>query len=189
LVAGIAEFWTSLWGEEGIIATILADAWNWMVGEDGWFTKLITKIAGFATQFLDAGAALITSFWNGLLAKWDEFVAPFKAKLQEFRDALPFSEPKDPTSPLRGLAKAGEAFWGNFMSGMQGVDISGAVRAQLSGMTAQLQTTAPGTNYNFYDGSVRASFPNVRDGRDQVDIERQIEHFLTDADIRRRRGA
>ena len=41
-----------------------------------------------------------------------------KEKLTELRNLLPFSEPKDPSSPLRGLARSGEAIVGQIQTGI-----------------------------------------------------------------------
>lgn len=68
----------------------------------------------------DVGRAVVNAIWDGIKAKWDDLVDWFKRKLQELRDQLPFSEPKDANSPMRGLGKAGEALVTNIQRGIEG---------------------------------------------------------------------
>jgi hypothetical protein len=53
-------------------------------------------------------------------SKWHELVDWFNDKLQELRDKLPFSEPKDKSSPLYGLADSGAAMVEMIQSGIDG---------------------------------------------------------------------
>ena len=64
----------------------------------------------------------------------DGMIAKAKEALDRLTDLLPGSEPKDPTSPLRGLGKRGEAMMGNFVGGA--VDAAPAAASQMSGALA-----------------------------------------------------
>lgn len=93
---GIKSSIASAW--EGIKSSVSAK-----IGE---LTDLITGLPG---KVAGVGAAVVQAIWDGISAKWDQLVRWFTGKLQELRDKLPFSEPKDTSSPLYGLGRSGEA--------------------------------------------------------------------------------
>ena len=70
---------------------------------------LKATLAGEAATFKDSGTAILESFQTGIDAQWATFLEYWKGKMQQLRNQLPFSEPKDPTSPLRGLGKSGRS--------------------------------------------------------------------------------
>lgn len=49
---------------------------------------------------------------------WDAGVNWFQDRLRDLRNMLPFSEPRDPASPLHGLGKSGEAIVGMIQQGI-----------------------------------------------------------------------
>lgn len=55
------------------------------------------------------GRAMVDGIWRGMQAAWSGLENWFWDRLDELRDMLPFSEPKDPDSPLRGLRESGAA--------------------------------------------------------------------------------
>lgn len=75
--------------------------------------------SGLTTSFSNAGKAATTGFFNGLKSGWVAIDTWFKDKLKGMRDLLPFSEPKDPSSPLRNLGKSGESMINMIHEGMQ----------------------------------------------------------------------
>jgi hypothetical protein len=81
---------------------------------------IIGPILGMPDQVAGTGAAIVQEIWDGIKAKWDELVKWFEGKLQELRDQLPFSEPKDPSSPLYGLGESGAAIIDMILRGMVG---------------------------------------------------------------------
>lgn len=83
----------------------------------------------------DAGKGFIDLLWEGLEARWKEFTAWWLPQLQWFRDLLPFSEPKNPASPLRGLGMAGEGIIGQIQTGMEraALNITPTIAANLAG--------------------------------------------------------
>lgn len=89
-----------------------------------WLTDTANKIGMGGVDFFNAGAKLLDGFWDGLKSKWDEISTWFTSSLQILRNQLPFSEPKDPTSPLRGLAKSGAAMVDMVQSGIQSASLS-----------------------------------------------------------------
>jgi hypothetical protein len=55
------------------------------------------------------GQAVVDGIWDGMQSAWGGLEEWFYDRLEEMRNMLPFSEPKDPMSPLRNLSQSGEA--------------------------------------------------------------------------------
>lgn len=89
------------------------------------------------------GSAIVESVKSGISNGWDVLLQWFPDRLSELRNMLPFSEPKDSNSPLRGLGKSGHALITNFKSGMDEelANLSASFSTGLgnfaSGLTAQ----------------------------------------------------
>jgi hypothetical protein len=100
----------------------------------------------------------------------------FKSKLDDLTSLLPFSEPKDPTSPLRGLAQAGEAIVKNITAGMaaavgqlDAMQTNLALAAQQAAVQSATSTTAS-SNVN-----VTNNFNTSMNGRmDQSTFESSV---------------
>lgn len=115
-LAGIAQTWTNNFQMLITIAAkvvedlekSIGDAVTWIV--DTW-NSLPNRLAG-------TGEAIVMAVWDGIKAKWHELVDWFDDKLQELRDKLPFSEPKDKSSPLYGLSDSGAAMVEMIQSGI-----------------------------------------------------------------------
>ncbi len=69
------------------------------------------------------GRSILDALWRGMRASWDAGVDWFQDRLQELRNMLPFSEPKDPDSPLRGLADSGAAIVEMIRSGIESAGV------------------------------------------------------------------
>lgn len=107
---------------DAIKGDVLA-AWDAIKGAVGTaLDGLVNTIKGLPGQVAGVGASIVQTIWDGLERKWDEFIGNLRAKLQELRDMLPFSDPKDTSSPLYGLAKSGEALVDMMQ---QGIDRAG----------------------------------------------------------------
>lgn len=65
------------------------------------------------------GQAIVDGIWAGLRGAWDNMQDWFIDRLQEWRNLLPFSEPRDPASPLRGLSRSGAAMVEMVRSGIE----------------------------------------------------------------------
>lgn len=103
------------------IKTAIASAWDGIKSTvTGKIDELVAGVKALPGQVAGVGAAIVQSIWDGIRGKWDELVNWFNDKLQELKDQLPFSEPKDPSSPLRGLARAGQALVENIQQGIEG---------------------------------------------------------------------
>lgn len=66
----------------------------------------------------NVGRAVVDGIWDGMRSAWGGMQDWFSDQLQGMRDMLPFSEPRDPASPLRGLTRSGEAIVGMIQEGI-----------------------------------------------------------------------
>jgi hypothetical protein len=85
--------------------------------------KLISQMEADMTS---AGQGFSGTFWQGVNSEWDSFQGDFFAKLQQLKDQLPGSEPKDKSSPLYGLTEAGRGLVTTIQAG---IDSAGPLRA------------------------------------------------------------
>jgi len=83
-----------------------------------WGTQLSNAVAKIGTSIYRGGANIMTSLWDGMKSKWGQVESWFSTQLSWLRNQLPFSEPKDPASPLRGLGKSGESMIDMIRGGM-----------------------------------------------------------------------
>lgn len=95
----------------------------------GWrnFLDSLTDFGSVISDMYKSGQALVNSLWDGLKTGWEQLDSWLKSKsgiLQGFRNLWPFSEPKDPSSPLRGFGKSGEALMQQFQAGMDRVSLA-----------------------------------------------------------------
>lgn len=104
-------------------------------------------VEGLGSRAAAAGRAFIDSLRSGVMGAIDQLISDAKAALQGLSDLLPGSEPKDPSSPLRGLAARGQAIVGNMIPGMQAgfTEADAVLRTGLGAMTNSL--SSPQTNY------------------------------------------
>jgi len=79
---------------------------------------LVETITGLPEQVAGVGQAAVDMIWDGMKAKWDELLNWWNDQLQAVRDTLPFSDPKDSSSPLYGLSKSGESIISQILFGM-----------------------------------------------------------------------
>ncbi len=71
-----------------------------------------------------AGRAIANGVWDGIKWAWEQGTDWFRRKLGDLRDLLPFSEPKDPTSPMRGLRKSGRAIVEQLQLGIEQANLT-----------------------------------------------------------------
>lgn len=90
----------------------ILDTWR------GNWNTLVEIVQALPGKVAGVGEAIVSAVWDGIRARWGELADWFNAKIQALRDKLPFSEPKDHTSPLYGLAKSGEALVGMLQAGI-----------------------------------------------------------------------
>jgi len=114
---------------------------------------------------------------QGIKDAWGSLVDMWKQKLADLADMLPWSEPKDPRSPLRNLSESGRSLVENFTAGMDFDQLQAALRNQLAAVARNVEGAGIGdmiVNQNIEGG---LNFPNVKDERDalgvRVGIDRQ----------------
>ncbi len=148
--------WSKYWEDWGKIWTLATG--GILTGIGTWFTNLDTKFTnwiagtqrsigdffrGLGDSFRNAGSAATTGFFDGLKEGWTKIDTWFKDKLQAMKNLLPFSEPKDPSSPLRGLGKSGESMINMIREGMERA--SGNLNSEVGGLAAPAMAIAGGT--------------------------------------------
>lgn len=106
---------------EGAGQTLQAIVRDWWTTLRQIFSDMIAGIIELwrSVDWGGIGRAIVDGIWSGLRSAWGGLQSWFGDRLQEWRNMLPFSEPKDPSSPLRGLAKAGEAIVDQVRSGIE----------------------------------------------------------------------
>lgn len=106
--------------------------------------SLLTLVGNF--NLADAGRAVLDSLWQGMSNRWHVVEDWFRNKLNWIRNQLPFSEPKDSSSPLRGLKKAGNSLMGEIQKGIEESQLglgNLSLNGLLSGSQSQAATNGP----------------------------------------------
>lgn len=100
------------------IKTAAKNAWE-AVGNlvQAGLEKVVGFITGIVSRMEAAGKAIVDAVKKGISDAWDGLVNWFNDRLNDLGNLLPFSEPKDPRSRLRGLSRAGEAIVSNILRG------------------------------------------------------------------------
>lgn len=95
-----------------------------------------------------AGQAIVDGVRDGISNAWGSLRDWFNDKLQELRDMLPFSEPRDSSSPLRGLGKAGKATVEMYQDGMEQAfaGLNASMSGGLTGMVGAPVLAAAGSS-------------------------------------------
>jgi hypothetical protein len=157
LVDGIAQLWTDTW--EGL-ATTVEGIKDTLLGA---IQVVIDAVYEKIELFLDIGNKIVENIVAGIKEKWDWAVDATGGALKKIKDFMPFSEPKDRSSPLYGLSKSGEAFWENWLAGAERVDVAGALEAKMADFSARVAGMDNSRTYNnnYAFGAGAMTFPNV----------------------------
>jgi len=110
------------------------------------FRLIGEKVTNFGKEIYESGGKLVSSFLEGLQASWHTVEKWFSDSLQGLRDKLPFSELKDATSPLRGLAKSGKALVEMVQSGIDSAQLNISSALPAGGLLAPVTEGATTTN-------------------------------------------
>lgn len=160
--------WSKYWEDWGKIWTLATG--GILTGVGTWFTDLDTKFRnwiagtqkamsdffrGFGDSFRNAGKAATDGFFDGLKSGWVAIDTWFKDKLQAMKNLLPFSEPKDPSSPLRDLGKSGESMINMIHEGMQRA--TSDFNSTVSGLSTPAMSMAGGTTSTTNLGGISVS--------------------------------
>jgi TP901 family phage tail tape measure protein len=147
------------------------------------FEAVLNFLSGIVERFKNAGKAIVNAIRDGIAAAWGGLVDWFKGKLKGLTDLLPFSLPRDPTSPLRKLPQAGAGYVDEIMKGM--ARQMPALQAQLTTALMPQQTMAPiaggaaGGTTNMVN--VNMGGVNITSGMDQVVFEERVRTVVRDA--------
>ena len=153
----------------------IVDGFQTYIGDT--FDNIANLVEGLGGRAAEAGAAFIRSMGDGILSAIDRLIQQAKDALAELADLLPGSEPKDPTSPLRGLSKRGAAFMQNFVGGA--VEAAPAAASAMSGALATVAAPAAASSYSSTSYSYGPSYSI--DARGSTLNEGQIEAAFTRA--------
>jgi TP901 family phage tail tape measure protein len=152
----------------GVVNTTLAllkgdfsGAWDAIKQMSVDFVKALDSIfAGLLEIAIGVGMDIVKGIKQGINDAWDKLVRWFNEKLQELKDKLPFSEPKDPLSPLRGLSKSGAAIVDMLQMGIDGAGGLSIGAPTIGGMrappasAAQILGSGGNTTTNNYSRSI-----------------------------------
>jgi len=119
-----------------------------------------TILRDFGSTMANAGRALIESLWQGIRDRFNGLLDGVRQRLQQLRNLLPGSEPKDPRSPLRRLGLAGEAVVENVQVGIDKAQwrIDGAAAGVLGSLQAAgAGALGPVTVHQVFNGRVEAA--------------------------------
>jgi hypothetical protein len=103
--------------------------------------------------------------------------------LRKLIGLLPASEPKDPSSPLRGLAKRGQAFVKNFAAGMDFTPVMSTLQLELARTQRVLAGAGAAGGSTLTQNFGDVVFPNVRDGRDALGVRRGLQQMALEASM------
>lgn len=124
---------------------------------------MVDGIMNFVNTFKNAGAAIIDGLWQGISGAFSGLTGNFKGLLGGLRNMLPFSPPKDKSSPLFGIERngIGEQIAKGIVGGQDDVD---------QAMDTLLQSPVIKMNNLDIDGS-------IADG--QQSLNSKIKHDVT----------
>lgn len=127
---------------------------------DFFHDAILAIVNGVRSWFLSIdwgaiGQAMIDGIWRGMQAAWGNLENWFWDRLDELRDMLPFSEPRDPDSPLRGLRESGAAIVEMLQTGIAEAGQLMAPRLDLAPAVAGATNNNMSVTINIYgaDGS------------------------------------
>jgi len=160
------------------IADIWDKTWALLIGKldefkNGLFTKFEeakSTVAEFVGSLFESGVSFVDNFWKGIESSWESLKAKIKEKLGELRALLPFSEPKDKSSPLYGLSESGAAIVKNISDGFGTFSLADAISGQLELARNQLRLAEEKqityNTYNILRGAFENAFPGVKNAQD-----------------------
>lgn len=99
----------------------------------GFVSSAVDVVRNLGGAFFNAGRSIIQSMINGVRSLAGSVKDAVGDVVQGAKDLLPFSEPRDPRSPLFGLDRAGRAIIDNLATGIRdaGGELAGALSREL----------------------------------------------------------
>lgn len=140
IIGGIIGWFSKMWNafiESGTFlgntAKLITDIFGSLgrgVGET--FGVIFETIGSWGSKFFEGGKNLMKNIIDGIMSGADKLADSVKGVLKRLRDLLPFSPPKDKSSPLVGLEKNG--IMSNIADGINGDSslVDSAMRDALS---------------------------------------------------------
>jgi len=83
------------------------------------FDAMLKAVQALPEKFKAAGQAIVNALKDGIANAWDGLVSWFDGKLGDLTSKLPFSPPKDRSSPLAKLPQAGRSIVKTLLDSMQ----------------------------------------------------------------------
>lgn len=155
-------------------AVVAFAKWNADVFEstNQWFADL-------GKAWSDGAAGLVDFFVEGLSENWHKATDWFTGSLQGLKDLLPGSEPKDPSSPLRGLKKSGAALVDMFQSGMDAASLNiNPLANSLLAPAGAATTTNTSSAVHFGPGSIAIT---IAGNANADDVRKGVNNGVLDA--------
>lgn len=114
---------------------------------------LVDIVTGIGSRIYDAGASVVGNLQDGIASKWDDLTDWFSGKLSGLTDLLPFSPPKDSSSPLTRLPKAGQGIVEQIQTGIDSaslnIDAIGPDTPDVAGISFLDSASGGGQSFTF----------------------------------------
>lgn len=112
-----------------------------------WFRErpkaILSVLSSAGGAFFSAGRELVNMIARGVESAAGALLEKVRNLVQKARDLLPFSEPKDSSSPLYGLGDSGRAIVGNLAEGVaSSTALTDAVRGKAAGVKDKITKLA-----------------------------------------------
>jgi len=100
---------------------------------------VVDLVTNIGPRIRDAGAAIVQNLREGISNKWGELTDWFRSKLEGLTGLLPFSPPRDSSSPLVRLPAAGEGIVSQIQAGIDRASLNiDALAPNVAGLGANL---------------------------------------------------
>ena len=179
-----------------------ADLKSWAAEKiSGLKTTIVQGVEDLATKVYEAAKKIPRQIGNGIRDAAGEALGPLNSLLGKIRDKLPGSEPRDASSPLRGLGRRGGAVVRNLAAGVKaaapvftlavtdtmrgairsGLDAVGSLTSNLGGMLGTIVAEGNGPEATRLR-AIRAQQAREADARRRLELQAAIDGAETDED-------
>ena len=179
-----------------------ADLKSWAAEKiSGLKTTIVQGVEDLATKVYEAAKKIPRQIGNGIRDAASDALGPLNDLLGKIRDKLPGSEPRDASSPLRGLGRRGGAVVRNLAAGVKaaapvftlavtdtmrgairsGLDAVGSLTSNLGGMLGTIFAEGNGPEATRLR-AIRAQQAREADARRRLELQAAIDGAETDED-------